>query len=169
MTERRSDLVEIGRIVKPHGLAGEVVVELVTDREERLATGSRLEADRGRGSETLLVTRAGRQRSANERRHARWIVQFEGQGSVEEADAWRGARLLAAPLEDPDELWVHELVGADVVLADGSTVGSCVAVVANPASDLLELEGGELVPVVFVVSTSAGRVVIDPPPGLFDL
>lgn len=165
-----SDLVEIGRVVKPHGLAGDVVVELVSDREERLAPGSRLEADRQRGPEVLVVSRSSRLRPANERRHARWIVHFEGHDSVATADEWREATLRAEPLEDPDALWVHELVGAEVVLAaDGTVVGTCVAVVANPAADLLELDGGALVPVVFVVTTSAGQVVIDPPPGLFEL
>jgi 16S rRNA processing protein RimM len=56
-----------------------------------------------------------------------------------------------------------------VVEADGTPRGRCVAVVENPAADLLELESGALVPVVFVTSHSPGRIVIDPPPGLFDL
>jgi 16S rRNA processing protein RimM len=43
-----------------------------------------------------------------------------------------------------------------------------VAVVANPAADLLELDSGALVPVVFVVEHGAGPIVIDPPAGLFD-
>lgn len=95
---------------------------------------------------------------------------FEGNDKVELAEEWREATLLAEPLEDPDELWVHDLVGAEVVLAaDGTPAGSCVAVVANPAADLLELDSGALVPVVFVVSTSGDQVVIDPPPGLLEL
>ena len=48
-------------------------------------------------------------------------------------------------------------------------LGRCTAVVANPAHDLLELDSGALVPIVFVVSNEPGRVVIDPPEGLFDL
>jgi 16S rRNA processing protein RimM len=164
------ELVEIGRIVKPHGLAGDVVVELTTDRDERLAVGSRLEADRAGERETLTVGRSSCQRPATERRHARWIVHFDGIDDLATADAWRDATLSADPLDDPDELWVHELIGAEVVLAaDGTSVGSCVAVLANPAADLLELDGGALVPVVFVVGTAEGQVVIDPPPGLLEL
>ena len=61
-------------------------------------------------------------------------------------------------------------VGAGVVTASGGdAVGTCVAVGANPASDLLELDSGALVPVVFVVDRAAGRVTIDPPEGLLDL
>ena len=39
----------------------------------------------------------------------------------------------------------------------------------NPAADLLELDSGALVPVVFVTEQSPERIVIDPPDGLFEL
>jgi len=48
-------------------------------------------------------------------------------------------------------------------------VGRVVSVEANPAHDLLVLDGGALVPMVFVVEQRDGVVVIDPPEGLFDL
>ena len=64
---------------------------------------------------------------------------------------------------------VGDLIGADVVGVDQQSYGRCVAVVANPAHDLLELESGALVPVVFIVATAPGRLTIDPPEGLFDL
>jgi 16S rRNA processing protein RimM len=90
--------------------------------------------------------------------------------SREAADALRGKILRAEPLHDPDTLWAHEVVGAEVVLlGDERVVGSCVAVIANPAADLLELDTGALVPAVFVVEQQPGRVIIDPPDGLFDL
>jgi 16S rRNA processing protein RimM len=71
-------------------------------------------------------------------------------------------------------VWVHEAIGAEVVGVDGEHHGRCVAVVANPANDLLELESGALVPVIFVVSVrpnDAGgyTALIDPPAGLFDV
>ena len=47
-------------------------------------------------------------------------------------------------------------------------LGRVAAVEANPASDLLVLESGALVPMVFVVEAAAGRVVVDPPAGLLD-
>jgi 16S rRNA processing protein RimM len=55
------------------------------------------------------------------------------------------------------------------VTAAGEAVGRCTGVVANPASDLMELESGALVPVAFVVDHLPGRVTIDPPDGLFDI
>jgi 16S rRNA processing protein RimM len=85
------------------------------------------------------------------------------------AEALRGTELFAEALNDPSELWVHELVGSTVRLADGTEVGRVDAVQANPASDLLVLDTGHLIPLVFVVSSGAGRVVIDPPEGLLDL
>ena len=82
----------------------------------------------------------------------------------------RGLALRAEPVDDPDELWVHDLIGAEVVTVDGDVAWAAAsAVVANPASDLLELDAGALVPVAFVVDHAPGRVTIDPPEGLFDL
>ena len=151
-------LLEVGRITKPHGLRGEVVVKLVTDRDDRLDAGAVLASDRGD-----LVVR-------NARRHQdRWIVALEGCTSREQADALRGQVLRAEPVDDSDELWVHDMVGAAVVTVGGESVGRCVSVVANPAADLMELDSGALVPVVFVVDHSVDQITIDPPDGLFDL
>ena len=84
------------------------------------------------------------------------------------AEGLRGAVLSAEPLDDPDALWVHQLVGSEVVDTDGGAHGAVVAVEANPASDLLVLESGALVPLRFVVESGPGRVVVDPPAGLLD-
>ncbi|MGH9151410.1 MAG: ribosome maturation factor RimM [Acidimicrobiales bacterium] len=144
-------------MVKPHGLRGEVVVELFTNRTERLAPGTVLAGPAG----PLEVLRASPH-------HRRWIVAFAGVGDHGGAEALRGAVLTAEPLDDPDALWVHELVGSEVVDAAGAAHGRVVAVEANPASDLLVLEGGALVPLRFVVERAPGRVVVDPPAGLLD-
>lgn len=154
----RSTLLEVGRIGRPHGLRGDVVVSLTTDRHERLAPGARLVTDAG----DLEVQAA--------RAHGdRWLVSFVGHVTREAAEALRGRVLRAEAIDDPGELWVHDLVGAEVVTAAGEVVGRCAGVVANPASDLMELESGALVPVAFVVDHRPGRVTIDPPEGLFDI
>lgn len=158
MDAPRPTLLEVGRITKPHGLRGEVVVSLVTDRVERLDPGAVLVTDDGE-----LVVRSAR------RHQDRWIVGFEGSTDRDDAERLRGRVLRAEAVDDPDQLWVHELVGADVVTVAGERVGRCVGVVANPAADLLELDGGALVPVVFVVGHTATEITIDPPEGLFDL
>ena len=153
-------LLEVGRVVKPHGLRGEVIVDLVSNRpEQRLAPGSVLQSDQG----PLEVV------SASAHQH-RWIVNFAGVGDRDGAEELRDLVLRAEPLEGEDEtLWVHELIGSEVRDRAGALVGSVVAVEANPAHDLLVLDGGALVPMVFVVSSEDGVVVIDPPDGLLDL
>jgi 16S rRNA processing protein RimM len=144
-------------VVKPHGVQGEVIVELVTDRVERVAPGASLDTDAG-----ALVVAASRPHQA------RWIVSFEGIGDREGADELRGVVLRAEPIDDPEALWVHQLIGAEVAGVDGRGYGRVESVEANPASDLLVLDGGGLVPLRFVVESQPGKVVIDPPEGLLD-
>jgi len=157
-------LIEIGHVARSHGLRGEVVGGVKAGGEERGAPATPLFTDGG-----PLVVRSSRGARKDADRQ-RWIVHFDAVGSREAADALRGKVLRAEPLDDPDTLWAHEVVGSEVVLrSDNQVVGSCVAVVANPAADLLELDTGALVPAVFVVDRQPGRVIIDPPEGLFDL
>jgi 16S rRNA processing protein RimM len=105
----------------------------------------------------------------------RWIVQFEGIVDRSQAERMRGVELEAEAVDVPGKLWVHELVGATVVDLDGTALGTVQAVEANPASDLLVLEGGGLIPLRFVVEGSvagavpAGTLVVDIPEGLLDL
>jgi 16S rRNA processing protein RimM len=155
-------LLEVGRIGRPYGIRGDVFVDLTTDRTERVAVGARLWA-RGRW---IRVTRSAPS-------NHRWRVHFEGVDTREAAQMLTGALLSAEPIDDPDALWVHQLIGATVLEINGIDRGRCTAVVANPASDLMELESGALVPVAFVtgveVTTGGTLVTIDPPEGLFDL
>ena len=157
-----TDLLEVGRVDRPHGIKGEVVVSLVTNRTERLNPGAELQA-----SDSTLVVRRARPLES------RWLVAFEGYADRNAAEGLRGAVLLAEPLEDPDEFWVHRLIGAEVVCSAGAARGRVSAVQANPASDLLVLDGGALVPLTFVVSVEgageSARIVVDVPAGLFDL
>ena len=149
----------MGRITKTHGVRGDVLVLLTTERTERLDPGAVLHTDRG----ALTVVRSSPH-------HDRWIVHFDGFEVREEADSWRGVLLRAEAVDDDDEdLWVHELIGASVWLRDGTSVGTVTEVQANPASDLLVLDTGALVPVVFIVEHDEATITIDPPEGLFDL
>jgi len=73
-------------------------------------------------------------------------------------------------LPTPDDgLYVHDLIGSEVVDTHGTVLGTCTSVLANPAHDILELDSGALVPVIFVTGIIDGVVTIDPPDGLFDL
>jgi 16S rRNA processing protein RimM len=152
--------LEVGRIAKPHGVRGEVVVELVTDRLERLAPGAVLEDRTGRPF-TVEASRP---------HQGRFIVRFAGVDDRSGAEGVRGTVLFAEPVADPDELFVHELIGASVVTAEGDAIGIIAGVEANPASDLLVLDSGVLVPAVFIVERDAGgRIVVDLPDGLLEL
>ena len=156
----RPALLGVGRIVKPHGLRGDVVVSLTTNRVERVAVGSVLTTADGRA---LEVVRS----SAH---LGRFIVSFAGVAGIDAAEALRDTPLSAPPIEDPDALWVHDLIGSVVEDTAGSELGTVTAVHANPASDLLVLDGGALIPLRFVVRSDPGtRVVVDLPDGLLDL
>lgn len=150
-------LLEIGRVGRPHGTGGEVAVTLVSNRPERLAPGSELQTDAG----TLRV-------AASRPHNRRHLVTFAGVDDRSQAEALRGLVLRAEPLVDPDEMWVHELIGSRVVDQSGTDRGPVASVVANPAGDLLELVDGTLVPLRFVVGTvPTERIEVDVPEGLF--
>ena len=152
------ELLEVGSIGRAHGTSGEVVVRLITDRTERLESGSKLAAD----VRELVV--------ATSRPHQdRWLVRFEGVETRGQAEELRGWILRAPALRVANALWVHELIGSTVREVSGTERGVVEAVVANPASDLLELDSGDLVPLTFVVEFVNGVVLIEVPDGLFDL
>jgi|TARA_Y100000294_G_scaffold6001_1_gene6058 16S rRNA processing protein RimM len=150
----------VGRIDRPHGVRGEVVVTLHTTRVERLAPGTVLSTDRG----DLTVG------SSRPHQH-RFLVRFDRIPDRDAAESWRGVVLSAEPIDDPDDetLWVHQVVGAELFDQHGRCHGLVQAVIENPASDLLELEDGRLVPSVFVVDHRPGvRVDVEVPDGLLD-
>ncbi len=152
-------MLEIGRITRPHGVRGEVSVLLTSNRTERLDPGSVLDSTNG-----PLEVRSSRPHKGG------WLVQFVGVDDRDRAEALRNTILQAEPIDDPDELWVHELIGATVIDQDGVAHGRVSRVIENPASDLLELDGGTLVPVQFVVDHTPGEEIhVDVPVGLFDL
>jgi 16S rRNA processing protein RimM len=160
-------LLEIGHVTRPHGLKGEVVVGLVTSVEGRLAAGRAFECQ---GRE-LVVERSQALPGKAGPRGGQWLVCFEGVNTREAAEALAGATLRAEPLAEADAegLWVHELIGAEVVGTAGEGHGTVTAVEANPASDLLVLDSGALVPLRFVVAAEPGKLTVDVPEGLFEL
>ena len=145
--------------MKAHGLRGEVLVDLVSNRTERVSVGAELSTDRG----VLTV-------STSRPHQGRWLVVFDRIATREEAETWRGVVLRGEPIDDPDVLWVHELIGSRVVEVDGTERGVVAAVQDNPASDLLVLDSGALVPLTFVVGGLVdGVVTVEVPDGLFEL
>jgi 16S rRNA processing protein RimM len=104
----------------------------------------------------------------------RWVVGIVGIDDRNDVERLVNKVVWAEPIDDPDAVWVHQVIGARVVGTDGVDRGTCIAVLKNPANDLLELESGALVPVIFVESVvpddADGFVItIDPPEGLFEV
>jgi 16S rRNA processing protein RimM len=167
--------VIVGRVARAHGLGGEVAVEVRTDDPDtRLAVGSVLATDpAGAGPLTVAATR---------RHSGRLLVCFAGVTDRSSAEQLRGTVLLAEvdPAErpaDPAEFYDHQLRGLDVVTTEGQPVGELADVLHLPAQDVLVVRraGGREMLIPFVaalvpgVDLAAGRLVVDPPPGLLDL
>jgi len=153
--------LEVARVGRAHGLRGEVAVTFTSNRPERTEVGARLYA----GDRELVITTA--------RRHqGRWLVRFAGIDDRTQAEHLLGA-VLTGDVPDGDRagagLWVHEMIGCSVVDGDGRELGNVASVEANPAHDLLVLDGGALIPIVFVTEHTAGRITVDPPAGLLEL
>jgi 16S rRNA processing protein RimM len=166
----------VGRVIRPHGLRGELVVEVRTDEpDERFAVGSTLDVRKDTGEPRTVTVKAVRPHGG------RLVVRFEGVADRTAADGLRGALLtvdsetLSQPA-DPDEYYDHQLVGLTVELAAGGVVGTVADVVHAPGGELLVVarDGGAeaLIPfvrdIVPTVDLDAGRMVIDPPEGLLD-
>ena len=168
------DLV-VGRIGKPHGVRGEVTVDVRTDDPDaRFAPGSSLRTE---PDELGPLTIAG-----VHPRSGGLVLAFDGVESREAAEALRGTVLVVdsaelPDIEDADEWYDHQLVGLAAVDPAGAALGEVADIVHAPASDLLvvrDADGREhLVPfvreLVPAVDVPGGRVVVDPPEGLFDL
>lgn len=157
-----------GEIGKPHGTAGDVYVIRISDDPHRFDPGASLTHQDGR----VLVV-------ASSRVHRdRFLVRFEGVTDREGAEALRGALYVDAgevrELGD-SEYWEADLIGCDVVRADGTSVGKITDVIVRPAQDLLQVAtpgGDRLVPFVSDIVTQVDperrRVVVEPPAGLLD-
>ena len=165
----------IGRIVRPHGIRGEVVVEVTTDEPStRFSAGSTLATEpASAGPLTIEAVRP---------HQGRLIVAFDGVFDRTGADALRDVRLCVdsadlPPPEDPDEYHDFQLVGLRAVSDSGEALGEVVGVEHGPAADLLVLRrpagGRALVPfvkaIVPTVDLAGGRVVLTPPEGLLEL
>jgi 16S rRNA processing protein RimM len=173
----------VGRVGRPHGIRGEVTVQVHTDDPDlRFAAGSVLATEpAGRGPLTV---------SSSRWHSGRLLVTFDGYADRDSAEDLRGTLLVmdsaeVGPTLDPDEFHDYELVGLEVVTVAGDQVGA-VTDVLHQGQNLLVVQPpaaprppgrpfGDPILVPFVaaivpeVDVAAGRLVIDPPPGLLDL
>lgn len=170
------DLV-VGRVVKAHGISGEVVVDVRTDDPDaRFAPGARLRGFKRNGPQREFVIDSVREHGN------RLLVRLAGVTDRNSADEVRGTVFVVdaaelPPIEDPDEFYDHQLEGLAVRTVDGAPVGTVAEVLHTAAGELLAVktaEGAEvLVPFVGAIVTSVslddGLVEIDPPDGLLEL
>jgi 16S rRNA processing protein RimM len=173
--------VVVGRIGRPHGIRGQVSVEVRTDDpDERLAPGTTVRTE-PESAGPLTIT-DGRVHSG------RLLLSFAGVDDRSAAEALRGVLLLARvdPAErpeDPEEYYDHQLVGLAVRTVAGDHVGEVADVLHLPGQDVLAVRrapqglggpppGEVLVPfvadIVPTVDLAAGYVEVDPPAGLLD-
>lgn len=150
--------LSVGHLRRPHGLRGDVFVQLTTDRTDRIEPGSEF-FGAGRTFTVESSRRAG---------NGRLIAKFAEIADRTAAERLVNTELFGAPIEDPDALWVHDLIGKLVVDQHDAERGTCTSVVDNPAAPLLELDSGLLVPTNFVTEVTPERILVDAPDGLFD-
>ncbi|NNN20189.1 MAG: 16S rRNA processing protein RimM [Acidimicrobiaceae bacterium] len=154
--------LEVGYILKAHGIKGEVIVVLTTNRSERVAPGTLLTSS---DMNLHIVSSSPHQ--------GRWIVQFEGIHTRTLAESLKGKSLSAPAIVDDSEIWVDEIVGLPVFDQNGRQLGIVQALQSNPASDLLVLESGELIPLAFVLEGEmdyhrSGSIHVKIPEGLLE-
>ncbi len=165
----------MGRVGRPHGVRGELTVEVRTDDPDaRFAPGTVLRTDppeRGPLTVTDVHPRSGG-----------LVVAFAGVGDRESAEALRGTVLVVdsdslPPLDATDEWYDHDLVGLAVLDPAGAAVGTVADVVHSPGAELLVVRSDDgrehLVPfvrqLVPEVDVPGGRIVVAAPEGLYDL
>jgi 16S rRNA processing protein RimM len=167
----------VGRVVKAHGVTGELVVDVRTDDPElRFAPGSVLRAkgsDRRERSYTVDTVRP---------HGGRLLLRLDGVADRNAADALRGCVFLIdsadlPPIDEDDTYYDHQLEGLRVRTTAGAEIGVVTEVLHTAAGELLAVKRDEapelLVPFVSAIVTSVsledGVVDIDPPDGLLDL
>lgn len=168
-------LLVVARVVRVHGLRGEVGVQMVSDNPERVSVGRELWFEKAGAPGRLLrvASRRGQPR--------RLLVQFEGVETREQAEALAGGEL-AIEFDPADlgegEYYAHQLQGLSVRTVRGEPVGWVARVAFLPGRAFLEVEqegrdGTRLIPfhadIVKSVDLAQGQVTIDPPAGLLEI
>jgi len=164
----REPTVVVGKVTKPHGVRGEVAVEVRSDNPDRFAPGAVVFTGDGRA---LTIERA----------HAhgrRTLVRFAGVGDRTAAEALAGSLLEVPeswlPALGDAEYWPFQLEGCAVVTESGRSLGAVTEVIPNPANDLwvaVDEAGTEtLVPairdVIVEVDLGTRRILVRDVPGL---
>ena len=162
----------IGAIAGAFGVRGELRIKSFAATPEDIAAYGPLSTEDGSESYTLVLT--------GQTTKGALIARLSGVQTKEQADALRGVQLFVdrdrLPSLPDDEFYHADLVGLDVFDTGGAALGRVKSVQNHGASDLLEIHGPGLNATVLLpfthaavptVDLSAGRIVADPPEGLF--
>jgi 16S rRNA processing protein RimM len=167
-------MVLVGRIARPHGIRGQVIVTPDTDFvEDRFRQGATFLTRSDRGDEVLTVNSARVQ-------NGRPVLGFDGFATIEDVE-----RLAGLDLRVPEDslqpltegvYYIHDLVGCVVETMSGERVGEVSRVDGGAGASILSVGGprGEvLVPlaadICVDVDIAGRRIRIDPPEGLLEL
>lgn len=171
--EDSSEWLVVGRVSKPHGIQGDLTVDIITDFPERLAEGARFGVGGDDTPETFHEVHRVRFHKG------KWLLSVVGLRDRTLAESWRG-RFLFLPEQSLDELpegfhYEHHLVGLECRSPDGGDLGAITGVDRGPGQHRLVVRRGRrefLVPyvpeIVKVVDLESGVVTLDAPAGLLD-
>jgi len=167
-------MVLVGRIARPHGVRGQVVVNPETDFvDDRFVSGATMWVRSGQGEESLTIASARVQ-------NGRPVVGFEGFSRIEDVERLAGLELRVPedslrPL-DEGVYYQHQLVGCAVESADGVRIGEVIRVDGGAGGSLLAVRGAQgevLIPfaqhICVEIDVAGRRIRIDPPDGLLEL
>jgi 16S rRNA processing protein RimM len=163
----------VGAVAKPHGVHGDLLVEIITDFPDRL--GEDVEFGLGPASGPTGFHKVFRARLHK----GQWLLSVEGIRDRDSVESWRG-QYLFLPEQTREELpegyyYEHQLMGLECRDRAGASLGSVVGLESGGGQSRLVVERGEtehLVPwvpeIVISVDLEAGVIVLDPPRGLLD-
>jgi 16S rRNA processing protein RimM len=167
-------MVLVGRIARPHGVRGQVIVNPETDFvDDRFVSGARMWVRSSQGEEALTIASARVQ-------NGRPVIAFDGFASIEDVERLAGLEL-RIPEESLQALgegtyYQHQLVGCAVETVDGLLIGEVSRVDGGAGGSLLAVRGAQgevLIPfaqhICVDVDVEGRRIRIDPPEGLLEL
>ncbi len=165
-----TEYLDVGRIVAPFGLAGEVRVMPLTDFPERFAEMKSVLVGESRRRYRILHARSAR---------GQVLLKLRGVDDANAAEALRG-EILRVPIAEAvalgdDQYFWYQIIDLEVVTTDGQSLGKIVDIIKTGANDVYVVRGvrGELLipaieDVVREVDLAAGRMVVELLPGLVD-
>jgi 16S rRNA processing protein RimM len=163
------DTLAVGRIVRPHGVRGAMLLEPYSELVSAVEPGSRVLLGEERTAATVVTCR---------RHGARYLLELKGHASHESAERWRDAELRIpadkAPPLPPDTYFHWQLLGLSVVTEDGTVLGQLAEILTTGANDVYLVRGDRevLLPatseVIRQVDPASGRLIVHLLPGLID-